>query len=185
MRLFLGLSIPPAIRQELAARVEQMKKNMPATTWVPAENWHITLLFLGEVTAGTAEDLRRRFAEAARRTSPFSLRLQDWGAFPDARRAKILWAGVAGEREPLARLAQAVQEAAAGLIPVETGKPFVPHITLTRKAPVSNVIAFNDRWPLRTKEWQVQQMHLYISHLAPRGARYEIWESYPFGRSVD
>jgi len=182
MRLFLGLSLPPSIRQELAARVEEMKKNVPATSWVPAENWHITLLFLGEVTSATAAALRPRIAAVSRTTPPFSLRLENWGAFPNDRKAKILWVGVAGEREPLARLARALRETAADIVPLEKGKSFVPHITLTRKAPVQNVAAFNERWPLRTKDWQVTQMHLYISHLSPRGARYEIWESYPLGR---
>lgn len=181
MRLFLGLSIPPSIADELAGYVEQVKTKVPSTAWVPRENWHITLLFLGEVAPRTATALQPHFAAVARQTAPFSLRIQDWGAFPNMKRAKLLWAGVEGEQEPLRRLAGSLHEAAAAFIPLEKGKSFVPHITLTRKVPVHNVAGLNDNLPIQTKDWNVHQMHLYVSHLSPGGARYEIWQSYPFG----
>jgi len=182
MRLFVGLSIPPTVARQLAGYVERAKSKLQAAHWVPPQNWHITLLFLGEVSPDMAAVLRRRFAAVAQQTHPFSLRLQNWGAFPNMKRAKLLWVGVNGEREPLQRLAEAVRETAADVVKLEKTQSFVPHLTVSRKVPALDLAHFNDEWPLLTHDWPVQQMHLYISHLSPRGARYEIWESYPLGR---
>lgn len=179
MRLFVGLSIPSTIARQLACAVEQVKTHVAAPTWVPPQNWHITLLFLGEVAPHTATALHQRLAAVAQRTPSFALWLEGWGAFPNLKRAKLLWAGVEGERDRLQRLAASVHETVAELIPLEKGKSFVPHITLTRKVSEQNITRLNDQLPFRTKTWPVQEIHLYVSHLSPGGARYEIVASYP------
>lgn len=47
-RLFLGLTVPEVIKAQLRAEAH---KHYPQyiKRWIPEENWHLTLLFLGEV----------------------------------------------------------------------------------------------------------------------------------------
>ncbi|GBR69643.1 RNA 2',3'-cyclic phosphodiesterase [Gluconobacter kanchanaburiensis] len=46
MRLFVALALPADIRETLAL----MRGSMPGVQWVPAENHHIGLRFIGEIT---------------------------------------------------------------------------------------------------------------------------------------
>ena len=94
------------------------------------ERWHVTLAFLGELSAGQ----RRRLAEGLRplaaATAPLPARLAAGGTFPAVGRARVLWVGVvcAG----LDSLVQALRTAAVGArIPLEP-QAFQPHITVAR-----------------------------------------------------
>ncbi len=69
------------------------------------QSWHLTLAFLGEVSEQKLTGLASRLERAAGRYPPQQLAIAGAGAFPAAGRARVLWAGVAGDRQALARLA--------------------------------------------------------------------------------
>lgn len=181
MRLFLGLSIPSPIVAQLYRRLEEVKKVLSARTWVRPENVHITLVFLGEVQPETAEAIHSRLLEVARQTSSFSLHLKGWGAFPDMNKPNLLWAGVDGDRDTLAQLVHTLHEHIHPVYPLRRDKRYLPHVTLTRRLQTGRPLPhLNEAYPLQTGKWTVDRMHLYLSHLSPQGARYEIWKTYPF-----
>ncbi len=123
-RLFSGLEIP----REISDRLAMLKGGLEAARWVSAENYHITLRFIGDVDGATSE----RFCEALARikATRFTLVLAGIGSFGRGR-PRAVWAGV-GPSEPLAELARAHEQAAltAGLEP--EGRKFHPHVTLAR-----------------------------------------------------
>ena len=49
MRLFLAIELPQQAQDSLDEHLAQLKKEYPYFSWVPKENFHITLQFLGEV----------------------------------------------------------------------------------------------------------------------------------------
>ena len=49
MRAFLGIPIPGQLAEELSNRISSLRKASPGITWVRPENYHITMLFLGEI----------------------------------------------------------------------------------------------------------------------------------------
>ena len=53
MRLFVALTLPEEIREALAA----LENGLPGVRWVPEENLHLTLRFIGEVDGGLAHDI--------------------------------------------------------------------------------------------------------------------------------
>ena len=53
MRLFVGLDLPWETKQQLAS----LAGGIPGARWVPAENYHLTLRFIGEVPAHRAEEI--------------------------------------------------------------------------------------------------------------------------------
>jgi 2'-5' RNA ligase len=125
IRLFVGLPLPETVRERLG----MLASGVPGARWVPFENLHLTLRFIGEVdgpTAGQlAEALDRIEAEA------FDLALAGVGCFASRRRARVLWA--AAEPEPaLAHLYEKVESALvrAGCAP--EGRKFKAHVTLAR-----------------------------------------------------
>src|SRR3990170_2946900 len=86
-RLFTGLEIPEAIR----LRLSLIRAPLAGARWIEAENMHITLRFVGDVDARTADDFADALAEV--RGRPFSLSVQGAGAF-GGREPRVLWAGI-------------------------------------------------------------------------------------------
>jgi RNA 2',3'-cyclic 3'-phosphodiesterase len=103
--------------------------------WVRPEGIHLTLKFLGDVEDTSEAELRAALGSAAGAGEPRGITLQvdGFGAFPDARRARVIWAGVTPE-PALELLQHRVEQAFAPLgFPTEA-RAFRPHVTLGRAA---------------------------------------------------
>jgi RNA 2',3'-cyclic 3'-phosphodiesterase len=130
MRLFVAVVPPPAEVAALDAAVGSRDEQL---RWVPPDQWHLTLVFCGEVAASVVPELTDRLARAAARTPALSLRLSAGGTFPkQAARARVLWVGLDGDIPTLSRLSERCAAAARRCgIDVEH-RPFRPHLTLAR-----------------------------------------------------
>src|SRR5262245_50717195 len=104
VRTFIGIEVGDAIRTNAVALQQALAKTGADVNWVPLENLHITLLFLGEVDDRELASVCRAVADAVKREPVFKLRVNGVGAFPNARRPKTLWAGVTDGAAELARL---------------------------------------------------------------------------------
>ncbi len=138
MRLFVALDLPFALRQQLALLAG---RGIPGARWVPAENYHLTLRFIGEIQAWQAEEIDH--ALAGLRAPGFALTLAGVGTFSKGGRSTQLWAGV--ERcPPLDHLRAKIETTLqrAGLPPER--RRFAPHVTLARldNAPEAKLAAF-------------------------------------------
>jgi 2'-5' RNA ligase len=126
MRLFVGLQLPWEVRQRMALL---MGAGIPGARWVPAENYHVTLRFIGEAPRHLAEEIDH--ALAALKAPSFALTLAGIGTFAKGGRSQSLWLGVA-RSEPLERLQGKIETALqrCGLEPER--RRFQPHVTLAR-----------------------------------------------------
>ena len=152
--------------------IGRLKVDIPGARWVPVEQIHLTLAFLGEVEEAAVELLNE---ELARIQPPeFHLCFGGTGCFPNRHRPRVLWLGV--EPEPqlndlVARVHAAVQ---ACSIPQEE-RPFSPHITLARlKLPPSHELdAFlNRNAQLKLPPFLVRGFTLFQSRLIPHGSEH-------------
>lgn len=129
-RLFVAVWLPPDVVSHLEAHLAPVRRQFPALRWVPPDRWHVTLTFLGAVDPERVGVLDARLARAAHRTPQHRTHLAHAGRFDQ----RVLWLGVAGERDVMRRLAERTAAAArrAGL-EVEA-RSFRPHLTLARTA---------------------------------------------------
>ena len=138
MRIFVAVFPPSEVRRALVGAARELPV-VGEVRWARPENVHLTLKFLGEVP----EDDMNRVAEALEpvrsRHEPFEAGLSDFGAFPSARRARILWAGIGEGSEPLGDLARDVETCLEPLGFEREDRAYVPHLTLgrARSRPVS------------------------------------------------
>jgi RNA 2',3'-cyclic 3'-phosphodiesterase len=126
MRLFVGLELPRELRQRVALL---SGAGIPGARWVPPENYHVTLRFIGETPRYLAEEIDH--ALAGLKAPSFALTLAGIGTFAKGGRAQSLWIGV--ERiEPLQRLQSKIETTLqrCGLEPER--RRFQPHLTLAR-----------------------------------------------------
>ncbi len=133
MRLFVALNLPPALRQALWEATAPLRERAAAVKWVPPEGIHLTLKFLGDATDERAPELTAALARAASGARALTLALGGFGVFPDFRRPRIVWVGIAPD-PALEILQHRVEQEFAPLgFPTE-GRPFRPHATLGRAA---------------------------------------------------
>ena len=53
IRLFVALPVP----EDVTLGLNEMCSGFPGAKWIPPENYHLTLRFIGEVEGGLADDL--------------------------------------------------------------------------------------------------------------------------------
>ncbi len=175
-RLFLAVALTDDARHALARRIEDRLDGgrMPGRP-VRIASWHITLRFLGSA-APVQRDAVLAHLDQHLQTSPFRIRLDGLGAFPRAARASILWVGVATGADGLTALAAGCEEAAqaAGFEP--EGRPFHPHVTVSRIRPPQDLRSLLDGEPTGVP-MDVTAVTLFRSVLGGGPARYEVIET--------
>jgi 2'-5' RNA ligase len=132
MSLFVAVRLPAVATSDLAvgqsALPPQVTAMHPELRWVPPQNWHLTVAFLGGVPEQRRGDLTARLARAAGRHPPLSLRLSGAAHFG----SRVLFVGVRGDLASLRALAASVSAAARrAKVPVDD-RPYRPHLTLAR-----------------------------------------------------
>ncbi len=131
MRLFAAVPLPDQARAGVTGLLGRLRgKDLPVR-WVRDENVHLTLKFFGEVAADRLGGIEQAIRTANEGSAPLAMRLDELGAFPNARRPRVLWVGL--EAPPALELLQDRLERqceAIGFAP--EGVPFRPHITLGR-----------------------------------------------------
>lgn len=140
-RLFVGVGLSDETRAELTDALQSVA--LPGRI-VPPARWHLTLRFLGDVSAGDIPPLRTALRDVLRpcaSSHPLPVVFSGLGAFPRPARAAVLWLGVREGADALRALAARVEYAVqrVGLPPER--RPFAPHLTLARLQPPRDVAA--------------------------------------------
>lgn len=167
---------PEPVIEHLDAFLE-VRRQAAAFRWAGADSFHITLAFLAAVDPWRLDELTERLTRAAARRTAFAATITGGGAFPNAGRARVLWAGLDTDTVELGRLATGARAAAAKSGIEVDGSRFRGHVTLARlgvPGEVSNWVRLLDSY--RGPTWTVDSIRLIESHLGegPRGRpRYE------------
>jgi 2'-5' RNA ligase len=131
VRAFVAVFPPPEVRRKALASARRLP-SANRVRWARPENVHLTLKFLGDVREEALDGLSAALGETCPGHSPFDATLTELGAFPSARRARILWAGVGAGSDRLRSLAADIDAALAPLGFEREKRPYVPHLTLGR-----------------------------------------------------
>ena len=178
MRLFVGIDLPWDLRHRIAALATS---GIQGARWVPPENFHLTLRFIGEVPPDRAEDID--MALAALRGKGFALTLAGVGTFSKSGRANALWVGV--ERNPALEHLQGKIETALRRVGLEQERRrFQPHVTLARldNAPEFKLVEFVRAHNLfRAEPVAVEHFTLFSSLLGKEQAVYTAEVEYGLG----
>ncbi len=192
LRLFVSIEPPEAVRRRLGAIQAELKRlagrHADEVKWVAPENVHLTLQFLGAVPQERLGAIEAALAAAAAGARPLALEVRGAGGFPNARRPRVLWAGLAGEVEPLAALAADLGHRLAPLGYPPEDRPFSPHLTLGRAREGRGAAGLGGALLAAGASegvpWRADALVLVQSHLSPAGPRYEPVDRFDLGRAV-
>jgi 2'-5' RNA ligase len=174
VRLFVGVRLPDALRDDVAAHAASLREAAPDLKWVDPSLYHLTLQFLGDVKTAESTALGASLSELSAMT-PFTLRLGETEAFPPGKQARVLAIALSEGFASLAALAKTVMSVTEhhGILPER--RPYRAHLTLARvrrgmTMPASLTAGGQPSrpWP----KWEVGAFHLYESVLRPGGPKY-------------
>lgn len=171
-RLFFAIALPADIQQQIVSwRAQQFPPE--AGRPLAAANLHLTLAFLGDVSAEKQRALEQL---AGRIRQPgFTLTLDDAGQWL---RSRVVWLGSRQPPRGLLQLADMLRAQASRSGCYQSPQPFHPHITLLRDA--SHAV----RLPPPGFRWSfaVQEFVLYESQFHQGRTRYTQLKSWALKR---
>lgn len=181
LRLFVAVRVPAGHLRAVDAALGPQRERFAAARWIPVDNQHVTLKFLGWTTDDRLADIRVAAAATAASVEPGRVRLTTLGAFPSARRARVLWVGIDDPEAVMTTSAKALDDRLVPLGFQAEEREFHPHLTLARfKVPrplpedLPDVTA-------GLGAFDVDEIVLFRSRLHPKGARYEALDAVPLG----
>jgi len=180
IRTFVAIELPQDVianLEELQADLRRRLQDMPIR-WVKPQKIHLTLKFLGGVPADQIDAVAEALRAACEGVSPFEFELAGLGCFPNVRRPRVIWIGVAGDLATLRQLRDAVEEHIAPLGYPTERRAFQPHLTLGRVKRASPGEARQIGAEIAATELgtlvqvHVEEVSLMRSDLSPAGAKY-------------
>jgi 2'-5' RNA ligase len=173
-RLFVALDLPEDVRD----RIEDLGLPLPGARWVPFDQLHLTLAFLGAVDGGLARDVEEALATV--RGEPLRLELRGVGHFPLRGHPRVAWVGVVPSRG-LDQLQRSVLRALESAGCEIERRKFHPHVTVARLSDVDGR-DFADwlaaRSTFRVDAFDVTELVLYSSILGSDGASHSVEASW-------
>jgi 2'-5' RNA ligase len=169
VRAFVAVFPPPELREEALARARHLSLR-GRVRWSKPENVHLTLRFLGDVREEMLDGLCAALEEVCEHHTTFDAGLVGFGAFPSARHAQVLWAGIGIGFDELRSLATDLDAFLAPLGFEREKRPYTPHLTLGRAR--GQPASLEPRPEEYIGEFRVRRVELTESTLTPEGAVY-------------
>jgi RNA 2',3'-cyclic 3'-phosphodiesterase len=170
LRLFAAVELPEQVRDALAESVSPLRERFPTARWVPLENQHVTVKFLGSTWPRLVEWVPETISGVAGRHATFAIRVEGLGAFPRVRKARVLWAGLDDAAGGLERLAADLDDALAReFVPEKRG--FTPHLTVARFDPPVGLEPLDASF--ESEPFEIDRIVLFRSHLRRPAPVYE------------
>ena len=179
LRAFIAVELPLEIRQTVCNTTSKLRNEIGALVrWVPIENMHLTLKFLGDVSPPNVELLSQMLRAEMDLFNCFDLRLNGLGSFPNLKRPRVIYIGIQAPAG-LEALQRGIESASRRLGYGSEERGFSPHLTIGRVK--QNVTATEQQTIRRALAGtkidalgiaRVNSVELFKSDLKPTGSVY-------------
>lgn len=181
LRLFIAVEVPEDVKRAVAHAIEPWRAAFPRGRWAAEENWHVTLKFLGPTSPRLVSWVKEVVGAVAAGHAPVRARIMGLGAFPSARRARVLWAGIDDPANGLAALVADLETRLGEEFRAEVRR-FHPHLTVARSEPPLRLPESFAETILATEPFTIDQLVLFRSHLRRPVPGYEPLRTFRLGR---
>lgn len=179
VRAFIALPVAP--RPELESAVEELRRLGPALRVTPPEQRHITLKFLGDLSAGEIAPLADAVSRALAGEAVRSGALRGLGAFPSRQRPAVVWAGL-DDAATVQPLFERVEEVCTRIGHPAESRRFHPHATVARvkgRAPAGLSPLLAEHRETLWGSVRLTSVVLYESVLSRSGSQYHALAKFP------
>ncbi len=176
IRAFIAISLPERILQAIAKLQETLKGSGLKIRWTRKEGIHLTIKFLGDIEWDDVEKIHVAMERTTQDFSPFTLRGEGVGVFPDVRRPRVVWVGLTGDVEALRLLQSDLEDQLNHFGFLKEKRAFKGHLTVGRvkgRVDLAKLAkALEALGEFRTESFTAQSVVLFQSDLRPNGAVY-------------
>ena len=177
IRAFLAIEPPDNILQALSTLQEKLKQDIRGRiNWTKPQGQHLTLKFFGDISAEDVKNIRATVENRIASVSSLNLKIEKLGVFPDERRPRVIWCGVAGDLEKLSELQKQLDSDFASIgFPIED-RSFRAHLTLGRIKESQGLTGISETLNKHNAfvagVFECRELILFQSKLLPQGAVY-------------
>lgn len=132
LRLFLAVPPPRALLARLAPLVAELEAGTWSLRPTEAEDFHLTLHFLGATPARLVDDLKREIGALCHARRPFDVDAGGLGCFPDDAQPRVVWLGLRDKAGHLRNLFEASRRVLNAYRLFDLRADYVPHLTVAR-----------------------------------------------------
>lgn len=132
IRTFIALPLAGNVSGGAAKLIRKLAALDSQIKWVPTDNLHLTLKFLGDVENTEVPSICNVLQDICDEYDPFMLDFTGTGAFPDLERPRILYAGVTDPSGSLVKMVGEIETGLADLGFKPEPRDYRPHLTLGR-----------------------------------------------------
>ena len=180
IRAFIAISLTGKVQEQLGKLIQFLYTNYPTSfiRWVPVNNIHLTLMFLGDVPQDRMNLLSQNLYQELASRHRFDISFGGLGVFPSVKKPNVLWVGIKFPPE-LKEIRDGIQARMENLGFERENRPFSPHLTIGRfrrnislkNAEVTQQILQENSQNFKSC-MPVESIHLFRSDLKPTGAVY-------------
>ena len=185
IRSFIAIEVPRGLKSRLEEVQRELRRTEADVKWVRPEAIHLTLKFLGSIRQEDVGKISGAVAPVIAGWTPFEIRIQGMGGFPNLRNPRVVWVGVDRGKESLVSLQQEIERKMAELSFPPENRSFSPHLTLGRvrssRGRAHLTQAVESRKGLELGIFQGREVILFRSELKPSGAVYTKLKEFPMG----
>lgn len=161
MRLFIGINFEERVLKELTKISERFMEKTIKGNFTRKENFHLTLVFLGEVDSAKVGKIEECIKNID--ILPFTIELGEIGRF-SRKNGDIYWISIKKSNE-LNKIYEKLAKNLKEIGFVLEDKPYIPHLTIGRKVQIKKEFQLNkfsnDRINIMIK---VDRISLILSH---------------------
>jgi 2'-5' RNA ligase len=191
LRAFIAVEIPSALQHTILESTTSLRETLgdDLIRWVPSQNVHLTLKFLGDVSPSNLDLIKQMLTAEAAQHPCFEMQAEGIGSFPNPRRPRVIWIGLHAPAA-LESLQRGIESASARLGYSADEKNFSPHLTIGR---VKQNLSAPEIQHIRTELEKtkigllgivhVGAAYLFKSDLRPSGSVYTRLFSAPIGKT--
>jgi 2'-5' RNA ligase len=190
VRVFIAIELSESVCDTIQKQTTRLRQTLgnDLIRWVPTQNMHLTLKFLGDTTTSHLEFLKQLLAREAKSHPQFNLQLGGLGAFPNSKRPRLLWIGIHAPAD-LVSLQKSIESGTSRLGYEQEERAFSPHLSIGR---VRQNISPPEQQKIRTAldtiqlgnigTARVDSVHLFKSDLQSGGSIYTKLFSAPLSK---
>jgi 2'-5' RNA ligase len=191
LRVFIAIELPARACDAIQKQTSRLRQTLGSDfiRWVPCQNMHLTLKFLGDTAVTHLDFLKQMLVREAELHSQFEMQLGGVGCFPNQRSPRVLWVGIHAPSD-LTSLQRGIESGASRLGYKPESRPFSPHLTIGRVRENASLVEIQKiRSVLETVQpgnitiVKADSVHLFKSDLQPGGSVYTKLFSTPLLKS--
>ncbi len=187
IRSFIAIPLSAEIQRAARRLIRDLRRDQDGIKWVPEDNLHLTLKFLGDVVDREVHQVCQTIRQVCQATQPLTLTFAGVGGFPTSERPRTIWAGITEGGPELTDLVSRLEPALAGLGFKPDSRDYRPHLTLGRVK--SGMRSASDEVVERIQTlshrslgtMQADEVKLIASYLDRQGPTYNVMDTVYLG----